>query len=119
MKTYKSIILTSAVAVLTGCAAFKERPPIPQEGIIAMVKAGTAPGDVIQKLRASGTVYELTATELVELSKKGVPDSVLNYMQSTQIQAVRQEEARRNFYYPSPYPYYWYDRRHGYSPWWY
>src|SRR5688500_6052423 len=106
MKIYKSIILTTAFAVLSGCAAFKERPPISQEEIIAMVKAGTPPGDIIQKLRASGTVYELTVTELVELNKKGVPDSVLNYMQSTQIQAVRQEEARRNFYYPAPYPYY-------------
>ena len=118
MSVYKFFIGILAAFILSGCAVFESKPPITQEEVVAMVKAGTSPGEIIQKLKTSGTIYELSAAELVDLSKKGVPDSVLNYMQSTQIQAIKQENARRDFYYPAPYPY-WYDRRHYYYPWWY
>ncbi len=117
MNVYKVLIGICTLLLLSGCAVFESKPPITQEEVVTMVKAGTSPGEIIQKLKASGTIYELSAAELIDLSRKGVPDSILNYMQSTQIQAIRQENARRDFYYPAPYPY-WYDRRY-YYPWWY
>ena len=118
MKKFKYLILLSLIWLLGGCASLQPKPPILPDQVVEMAKAGTPAETIIQKLKESGTVYQLSAAELVKLSKAGVPTSVLDYMQSTYLEAVRRDEAQRAFFYYPPYPPpYWYGRRY-YRPWW-
>ncbi|HVK55466.1 MAG TPA: hypothetical protein VM532_10615 [Burkholderiales bacterium] len=118
MKKFKYLILLNLIWLLGGCASLQPKPPILPDQVVEMAKAGTPAEAIIQKLKESGTVYQLSAAELVKLSKAGVPTSVLDYMQSTYLEAVRRDEAQRAFFYYPPYPPpYWYGRRY-YRPWW-
>jgi hypothetical protein len=45
----------------------------------------------------SGTVYRLDASQLAQLQEQGVPDAVLNYMQQTYLDAVREEQRRADY----------------------
>lgn len=92
------LLLVSVVAIgaLAGCATFNEpRPePVTVPQIITMVRQGLPAADIIAKMKASHTVYRLKASRLAELEKMGVPAEVIDYMQKTYLQAVK-EEARR------------------------
>ena len=44
-------------------------------------------------MRRSGTVYRLKASQLAQLKEEGVPDSVIDYMQETYLDAVRNDQA--------------------------
>lgn len=50
--------------------------------------------EIIQKLRDSGTVYRLRASQIVRLHSEGVSNPVLNYMQATYVDAVSRNRAR-------------------------
>ena len=98
MKTH-GLILSGALAVViaaAGCAttAPKGPPPKPltQEEIIQMAKSGTLDTDIIQKVRASGTVYRLTSTEILHLHDNGVSNSVIDFMLQDYLEAVRWQE---------------------------
>jgi hypothetical protein len=45
------------------------------------------------KIRDSGTVYRLSASQLASLKNEGVPDAVINYMQQTYLDAVERDQA--------------------------
>ncbi len=99
-----------------GCAGLGlHREPILPTQIVEMAKAGDSAEAIIEKLRAAGTVYQLSAAEIVRLHEQGVPDPVLDYMQRTYIDEVRWQESRRAFFYRQP-PY-WYGHYY-YPPWW-
>ena len=102
--------------LLAGCAATPQLPPPPTPAeIVQMTKEGRPAEDVIQRMRATLAVYPLQASELAKLREQGVPDAVIDYMQQTYVDAVRQHEwarARAGYYgysaYPWPYrPYCW------------
>ena len=64
---------------------------------------------IIQRMRATLAVYPLSASELAKLRAQGVPDAVIDYMQETYVEAVRQQEwarARGGYYGYSAYPWY-------------
>lgn len=85
-----------AIVALTGCATFNQPAPAPVTvpQIISMVDDGVPASDIIAKMKASRTVYRLKASRLADLEEMGVPAKVIDYMQKTYIQAVK-EEARR------------------------
>jgi hypothetical protein len=114
MRKFGLLFLLTFFALFSGCASVQTKPITPDE-VVGMAKSGMPANVIIQKLKESGTMFELSATELVNLHKQGVPTPVLDYMQGTYLEAVRREEARRAFYYQSP-PYL-YGRRY-YYPWW-
>jgi hypothetical protein len=89
---FGSLILIVALA-LAGCATMTEGPPVTVPQIIQMSKAGTPADQIIAKIKKSGTAYRLKASQLADLKNKGVPDSVINYMQQTYLDAVRQQQA--------------------------
>jgi hypothetical protein len=93
----KSAGLGAVIAVLLccGCASLRTpRPePITVPQIVEMCKAGVPADDIIQKLKASGTVYRLQASQLAELKADGVPDAVINYMQQTYLDAAARDAA--------------------------
>lgn len=89
---FKSLILIVALA-LAGCATVAEGPPVTVPQIVAMSQAGTPPDQIIAKIKKSGTTYRLKANQLADLKNKGVPGPVINYMQQTYLDAVRQQQA--------------------------
>ncbi len=112
--------------MLGACATVQGPPPPSQEDIVALARAGAPAQDIIRRIRESGAVYPLTASQLARLREQGVPDEVIDYMQRTYIEEARREEAmRQSFFYgpmfPPYYPYYpyypyWYGP--GRPPWW-
>lgn len=92
-----SIIL--CLIFYTGCAALSGDPvgpppdPVTVKEIVEMTEAGLPPQIIIDKIQESHTVYRLQASQLVQLKEMGVSDEVINYMQQTYIDAVRQNQA--------------------------
>ena len=85
---------------LAGCAgplAREEFPPVSPEQIVEMARKGETTAAIIARIQQSDTVYSLTASQFVQLSKDGVTDAVLDYMQQTYIKAV-ERNARRQAY---------------------
>lgn len=92
-----TLLFAVAALFLAGCAGpiFREPPPplAPAE-IVALAKAGEMPANIITRIQTSRTVYNLTASQLVQLSHDGVPDVVLDYMQRTQLQEIARDARR-------------------------
>ncbi|MES2354190.1 MAG: hypothetical protein V4568_07265 [Pseudomonadota bacterium] len=114
MAKFKLLVL-GFFALLGGCASIQVKPITPDE-VVQMAKSNIPSDAIIQKLKQSGTVYQLSAAELVTLHNQGVPTPVLDYMQNTYLEAVRRDEAQRAFFYqPSPF---WYGRPYYYPYYW-
>ena len=60
--------------------------------IVQMSKAGVSPDDIIKKIRKSHTVYKLSGSQYGQLGKEGVSGQVLNYMQKSYVNSVRQNQ---------------------------
>lgn len=83
-----------------------EAVTVPQA--IQMSQSGVADEEIIQQMKASGTVYRLQASQFAELKNNGVPDAVLNYMQQTYLDAVKRDAAYREWSYWHQSGEYWY-----------
>jgi len=118
------LIAALASAVLSGCAGILHRPdPMTADDVVRLVKAPTPSAEIIQRLRESRTVLPLSGSRFAKLREEGVPDDVLDYLQSAYLGAV-EFDARmryqsmywggwgpphpyRAFRGPLPYWYYW------------
>ena len=97
------LMLSTALFTLSGCAinAVKQTeieritpeqlakimpPPVATitlDEIVNDSKAGKSSDEIIAKIKASNSRYELTPTQTLDLSKKGVDTKVLDYMQQS------------------------------------
>jgi hypothetical protein len=102
----------------------KPDPKLPLAEIIRLSKEGATAKDIIARIRETGSRYDLSASQAIELHSQGVNAEVLDYIQSAREQALRdriadeinqrelrhaqelrlEQELRRNSYY--------------YDPWW-
>ena len=84
-----------------GCASVPDKRPAPVsvQEIIDMSKSGMPPDQIIQEISESHTVYRLEASQLADLEKKGVPPAVINYMQQTYLDSVRNNSDLEDFDY--------------------
>ena len=57
--------------------------------VVALVKEGKTPQQVIAELRRTNTVLPLWASDIVALHESGVPNEVLDYLQRAQIDEIR------------------------------
>jgi len=99
-----------AVLALAGCAnapLFEAPPPIAPEQVVDMAKRGDNAANIIGELQKSRTIYSLTASQFAQLSKDGVPDAVLDYMQSTHLKEI-ERQARRDAQFDAMWQYGWY-----------
>jgi hypothetical protein len=88
------VAVTAVVAVgLSGCAYFNStyQAPLTVPQIVKLAKEGIPADDLIARMEVSGTVYRLKASQLASLEKQGVPAKVINYMQQTYLDAVRND----------------------------
>ena len=111
--------------LLAGCSTSgnKKVPPVSVGEIVQMSKSGMSPEDIMAKIRESGTVYRLKASELVDLKKQGVSDEVIDYMQKTYIRAVQHDQRLQDeSYWTRQNDGYWYGGMWSdwpYDPFWY
>ena len=76
---------------------------------------------MLAKMRESGTIYRLSASQLAHLHDEGVPDAVVDYMQETYLEAVRRHQALEDWaHWTLAVDGYWYGgRSYGWPrPWW-
>ncbi len=57
--------------------------------IVRLSKDGSSADQIIEKIKASNSIYELTPSQSVELSQQGVDNKVLDYMQTSRELAWR------------------------------
>lgn len=88
-------ILILSMFVLSGCATQAQRtvPPLTVSSIIQQSHDGVPAGTIIQEIAESGTVYRLKASELADLRDEGVPNTVIDYMQQTYLDAIRRDQS--------------------------
>lgn len=93
----------SSLLILTmaGCAGMAERHALPPalslEQIVAKAKEGKEPQAIIDEIRATRAVYDISASQYAKLSKDGVADAVLDFLQQGQLR-MAQREGRREAY---------------------
>lgn len=80
-----------AIAWMTGCSSSFEPLTVPQ--ILEMTRAGVPPDTIITRIKDSNTVYRLHAHQIAQLSRDGVNPKVLDAMQQTYLNAVRQDQS--------------------------
>ena len=99
MRSVTIFICELSLSVFAGCTfpLSNPRPPVTVPQILEMSEAGVPPDTIVQKMRDSGTVYRLQASQLAQLKERGMPDAVLNYMQQTYLDAVRTDQSRADF----------------------
>jgi PBP1b-binding outer membrane lipoprotein LpoB len=153
----KNLLLISLLALaISGCASMNDKPaqvdrispeemakilPPPVatltlEEIVAASKANKTPDEIIAKIKASNSRYELSPTQTLDLNKKGVDTKVLDYMHQSNESAkqnaladalnAREKEkrtAQKQLQYErairnSEYYDYFYNPYYGYGPYW-
>jgi hypothetical protein len=109
--------LALVLLVAGGCSTLGAPRPAPPtaEEVVRLSREGVGADEIIRRMDQSGAVYRLPVSQLANLRNQGVPDSVIGYMNQTDIEAARREEAffqaNRYMRYDPPfyrtYPY-WY-----------
>jgi hypothetical protein len=117
------LVSLAFAAVLGGCASLGYRPaqPVTVQEIVAMSREKVPAADILAKMRGSGTVYRLTASQLADLRQQGVANEVIDYMQQTYLDAVRRDQQWEDWNRWSWWDGYWYGGwpyRWGPRPWW-
>lgn len=95
------IALATGSIVLNSCVVYNpdHMASLPVSDIVQMSKDGVSSRDIIDQIRGSHSVYTLRADQLAKLSKEGVQDSVINYMEKTHMDAVRRNQVMNDSYY--------------------
>lgn len=99
------LLVTGGVLFLQSCVVYNQprEPMVKVSNIIQMSKAGTTSKDIISKIKLSHTAYTLKADQLAKLSKQGVSDSVINFMEMTHINsAIRNSQYGNSYNYLGP-----------------
>lgn len=101
----------TVIAFAAGCATTGPRNPmVTVEDVVQLSHQGVPPKEIIDRMRQSGTIYRLSGSQLAELKDRGVAGPVLDYMQETYLQDVRDDLVRRasyDGYGPSAWGPYW------------
>jgi hypothetical protein len=107
-----ALLIGSAALVLMtgGCATmgYSRPEPVTVPQIVSMAKSGVPADDIIAKIKASGTVYRLKASQLADLENEGVPAKVIDYMQKTYLDAVKRDTRYEDRQYWTMDHDYWY-----------
>ncbi|MBL0123248.1 MAG: hypothetical protein IPP88_11150 [Betaproteobacteria bacterium] len=110
-------IFAATFLLLSGCATVPDSGPAPLTlaQIVDMAKQGKDAPTIIGEIKLTHAVYDVTASQYAKLSRDGVPDAVLDYMQQGQIRMAERagrREARHDLWMYGPA---W----AGYGPVWY
>ncbi len=91
-------LLTSLMALvgISGCASLFEPEPVPMtlEQVVALAKSGKDAQAIIQEIQKSQTMFDVTASQYAKLSRDGVHDAVLDFMQNGQLKMAERQGRR-------------------------
>ncbi len=95
------VLIAIGVFFVQSCVVYQgySLPPVTVNDIVQMTKDSVPAAQIIQKMKESNTVYKLSAEQLTQLSKEGVAPDVLNYMENTHLEAVRQNQQLEDSHY--------------------
>lgn len=104
-------------AVLGSCATLgePERAPLSLADIVDLAKKGKDAPSIIEEIKATHALYDVTASQYAKLSKDGVPDAVLDFMQQGQLKMAERQGRRDAYRDLWPYGVGWV----GYGPRWF
>ena len=71
----------------------KPDPVLPPAELIRLSKEGATAKDIIAKIKETGSRYDLSASQAIELHGQGVNAEVLDYVQSARMQELRDRVA--------------------------
>ena len=96
---FSSLALLATLLALSGCASIvePERQPITLEQIVAMTKEGKDAKSIIRDIKESRTTYDVMASQYAKLSRDGVSDEILDFMQHGQLR-LAERQGRRSAY---------------------
>ena len=96
---FSSLALLATLLALSGCASIvePERQPITLEQIVAMTKEGKDAKSIIRDIKESRTTYDVMASQYAKLSRDGVSDEILDFMQHGQLR-MAERQGRRSAY---------------------
>ena len=104
------------LSTLVGCATRPPAPPpLSQADIISMVKSGLTDEDIMRRIDATRTVFQLSSDDVIRLRNEGVSDRLVNFMLDTYTRAAMAAQRRQDDYYNSRF-YFDYGFGYGY-PW--
>ncbi len=108
-------IFAATFLLLSGCATVTgpERPPFTLEQIVELAKQGKDAPTIIGSIQQAHTVFDVTASQYAKLSREGVPDAVLDFMQQGQLR-MAERFGRREAWQDM-----WMYGGWGYGPMWY
>lgn len=98
-------IIGAGLTLLHSCAVYSPYnfTPVTVPDIVQMSKDKVSSKNIINEIRKSHTAYTLKANEFAKLQQEGVADSVVNYMQKTHLDLIRNNQQRQDSYYWGPY----------------
>jgi hypothetical protein len=96
------ILIMTGAALLQSCAVYGPNTArlVTVPDIIQMSKDGVSSKDIIRDIKRTHTVYGLKADQLANLRDQGVQDSVINYMEKTHMDAIRQNQWNQDYWWP-------------------
>ncbi|MCC6209801.1 MAG: hypothetical protein IT513_02040 [Burkholderiales bacterium] len=94
----RTLAFLALCLLLSGCAALDAPPPLSGAEIVELARAGRTAPEIIAELQRTGTVLALGASDIVALHEAGVPEEVLDYLQTVQIDALLWQERSRWWY---------------------
>jgi len=123
----RRILAAAALAAaLGGCATIEDAPRVAKADIVELARAGADAQWIIERLKETGTVLQLSAADILEMHKAGVPEAVLEWMQAAWLEEVRRRQALQDMmFHGGPFgpcgwpPQYVYHPRFGWriTPW--
>jgi hypothetical protein len=93
-----TIGFSASLLLLGGCEALQQQPehvPMSLEQVVGMAKEGKDAPTIIAQIKASQTLYDVTASQYAKLSRDGVPDAVLDFMQQGQARLIVEQGRRQ------------------------
>lgn len=100
----RSAGLLALSLALASCSSIPRPQAVSVADVVHLSQTGTPAEIIIQRMRDAGMVYRLQGSQLARLHQQGVPDSVLDYMQNTYLEAVRRDQHMNdwNRWWPGP-----------------
>ena len=111
VKRVNVVLIATVLVALSGCATLgvPEREPVSLEQLVAMAKQGKDAASIVREIRESRTTYDVMASQYAKLSRDGVPDEVIDFMQRGQLR-MAERQGRRDAYEDL-----WLSGRHGWG----
>jgi hypothetical protein len=93
---FGKLCVITAVMSLSACATMNgpELQPLTLEKIVALAKEGKDAQAIINEIKVTRTTYDVAASQYAKLSRDGVPDAVLDFMQQGQLKMAEREGRR-------------------------